>query len=402
MTDASPPFRRILGNLDFETSLARARRPQPALPRTVRLGLSALATLLRVFAREGDRLWTPLRVEADRVPSVPGVAKVHLESGPLHQLPPAEAVLAWGMAPEVERYCSPCPRTISSPARTSTPLQKEIWQGPFPTAQAAARVNHRSFFLDTVEGLGRVLPGTRMVHSLAELDHHLARGGAGAAVEDRWVLKASCSAAGRDRLLGKGNHLPAGPSRQRAARLFQHHEALLFEPWMERIGDFGCTARVTPAGVRLLGIHRQAVDGYGRFRGLIVEPISTERPGPVTPVERNELIEVVQAVGIRLRGAGYVGPFGLDGWWFRDRQSTVRFHPLGEINARCTFGLALHVLAARLEAAGEPVGALRFRLGRGRIPSPGPKRPGRILPLLLESRDDPTLAWVQVTPPGNH
>ena len=53
-------IRRILANLLAEDDLAGRRRTLP--PRTVLETVARMAPLLRVFAREGDRLWSPALV----------------------------------------------------------------------------------------------------------------------------------------------------------------------------------------------------------------------------------------------------------------------------------------------------------------------------------------------------
>ena len=49
-----------------------------------------------------------------------------------------------------------------------------------------------------------------------------------------------------------------------------------------------------------------------------------------------------ESIAEALRQAGYLGPFGIDAWHWRRPDGTVVFHPLGEINARMTFGLVEH------------------------------------------------------------
>ncbi|MES1210996.1 MAG: hypothetical protein ABUL63_01550, partial [Acidobacteriota bacterium] len=82
--------RRILGNLLAEADLARLtatdprrRRHRPP-PGTVLRTASRMAARLRVFAREGDLLWTP----AD---------------GPLDALAPTAELLAWCETPDSVR-----------------------------------------------------------------------------------------------------------------------------------------------------------------------------------------------------------------------------------------------------------------------------------------------------------
>ena len=59
------PWRLIVGNLDCESDFAHALdpfRPRPALSSDALAAIAGATTLLRVFAREGDRLWTPAPV----------------------------------------------------------------------------------------------------------------------------------------------------------------------------------------------------------------------------------------------------------------------------------------------------------------------------------------------------
>jgi len=392
--------RRLIGNLDFEESLAGGDRPTLSL--RVRRGLSGIATLLRVLAAPSDRLWTPHRVDAVRLPVIPGVPPILLESGPLESASPeVSATMAWGETEAVARLraagenATGVDRAVEPPATAEAPLHERVWQGPFPTAEAARRVNHRGFGLALAGRLGLALPGVRMVSSPAELEAHLRAGGASPA-GGRWVLKGAYSAAGRDRLRGTGRELPTGASLSRARRLFERHDALLFEPWFERELDVGCAAWVARGEVRLLGLHRLEVDGYGRFRGLTVALGGPERSLGLDSIELEVLAETVQSVGGQLRESGYLGPFGLDAWRYRDARGVRGFHALGEINARFTIGLLVHALVERLEDADVRGRSFRFRLGR----EPDLRRlrsaDGRIVPLLEAGTDDPTQAWIEV------
>jgi hypothetical protein len=69
------------------------------------------------------------------------------------------------------------------------------------------------------------------------------------------------------------------------------------------------------------------VDVKGQFAG--VELIDETPPG---------MMEAIEGAGRALSQAGYVGPFGIDAWEYRTPNG-IAFNPLGEINARMTFGL---------------------------------------------------------------
>jgi hypothetical protein len=196
-----------------------------------------------------------------------------------------------------------------------------------------------------------------MVESLAELVRILPSS------PSAWVVKAPLSASGRSRYIErKGPLLPDAKSRRTVERLFETHGPLLFEPWMERTADFGCSALLTKSELRIVGFHRQAVDIKGQFAGI---ELPAEMP--------KGMGKIVEGVAGALRREGYVGPFGIDAWSYDNT-----FHPLGEINARMTFGLVAWALAERL---GIERLALRF----------GSVAPAGAIPLLAGNPS----AWIE-------
>jgi hypothetical protein len=237
-----------------------------------------------------------------------------------------------------------------------------LWHLPTAPPFVVAKVHHRAFHLQIAEELGCALPGARMVESMAELDRILAS--PPSASPSAWVVKAPLSASGRSRYIErKGPLLLAPKSRRTVERLFEMHGPLLFEPWMERMADFGCSALLTESELRIVGFHRQAVDIKGQFAGIEL------------PVEMPEgMGEVIERVAGALRREGYVGPFGIDAWSYVNG-----FNPLGEINARMTFGLVAWALAVRL---GIERLALRF----------GSEVPAGAIPLLAGSPS----AWIEI------
>jgi hypothetical protein len=177
-----------------------------------------------------------------------------------------------------------------------------------------------------------------MVESLAELDRVLRE------APPAWVVKAPLSASGRSRYIEKGGPALIDPkSRRTVERLFDHHGPLLFEPWMERTADFGVSALLGPE-LKVVGIHGQKIDRKGQFVGIDLDP-------DLSPQDRGRLLETAEAVAEKLRNAGYVGPFGIDAWRYRAKTGTA-LHPLGEINARMTFGLVAWARHGRLESGG--------------------------------------------------
>jgi hypothetical protein len=319
----------IVGNLDFE---------DPQLPSGVRRAISAAATLLQVFAEPGACLWTPAPVDAGRVVD----CRVKLVSGPL---PPAATVVAWA---ETE--------LVRAARRGSA--------AAIPSPEIVRRVNHRAFAFALAQQLGLALPGAQLIDDLAQLRPN----------HDSWVVKAPMSAAGRGRLRRRGRELdPAG--RVRAERLLRRHGQLLYEPWMERTGDFACLGTVSERGLALAGCHHLITDRQGGFRGITITP-DLVVPG---------LDVVAGEVARALSAAGYRGPFGIDGYRYIDSTGRERLQLLSEINARYTFG---HVARALAEAYGRP--RLTLRLAT----APEPIAADATV-LLRPASDDPTTAWLE-------
>jgi len=315
--------RRILGNLLAEDDLARLtatdprRRRYRPLPNTVLRTAARMATQLRVFAREGDRLWTPAP-----------------ENGPLDALSPTPELLAWCETPDTVRL-----RTAPRPAVIpwAEPLHELVWHLPVAPPPVVAAVHHRSFHLRVAEELGCALPCAQMVESMAELDRLLRARNA----PQTWVVKSPLSASGRDRSIERqGPALSDPKSRRTVERLIERSGPLLFEPWMDRVADYGCAALLTATELKIVGIHRQQVDLKGQFAGIELEATLSEQ-------DRDRFLEVVEGVASALRREGYVGPFGVDAWSYRQADGSVTFHPLGEINARMTFGLVAWAAAGR-------------------------------------------------------
>jgi hypothetical protein len=335
--------RRIVANLLWEDDLA-PRRTHPS--RSALETASGFGTLLRAFAQDGDHLWTPSPVDPERMLEVPGVSRPILESGPLDALPPAEATLAWGGVP------------------------------------IAAAVHHRAFCLQVAEALGLALPGSQMVESLSALDRLLASPRA----PRTWVLKAPLSASGRNRYIERhGPRISDPRSRRTVERLFESHGPLLFEPWMNRTADFGVSAQLAPSGLSIVGVHGQNVDIKGQFAGIDLQPVLSE-------AERARLLETVESVASALDRAGYAGPFGIDAWRYRKESGEEILHPLGEINARMTFGLVAWTLSERV------AGTVRLRFGRG-LPAEAGGKDCKIVPLLAPGSVKGSAAWIEGASP---
>lgn len=355
----------ILGNLDVEQDMAAAlppcQRPRggaETLPAAARRAIAAFATLLRVCARPNDRLWIAEPIDPQVMCEVPGLPRPELLSGPLtRHLEGSGEVLAWGESERISAYRTPAAKPSQTRRRVASevaglPLSERLWHLPRARPSVVAETHHRAFAWRLAKDLGIALPGAAMVRDMASLETSLCS--LARSQDTPWVVKAPLSAAGRDRIWGRGP-CPDDTTRRSLHRLFNRWPEALLEPWMERLDDFGASAVVTVGGVELLGMHGQCVDRKGRFQGVEIWPSGwvehlPAHPWPSSRARRFE--EIVQQVGLRLLEAGYEGPFGIDGFRYRRPDGGLAWNMLGEINVRLTFGcigrLMVQQLADRL------------------------------------------------------
>ncbi len=370
---------RIVGNLDCETAYSRSASGRSAarlaLSQGVRRRLAALSTILRVLAPDATptRLRTLEPVDPARLPTIAGIPDVTLEYESSERAARDDDAprLPWGETDADPRI----PRPQAESTRSS--LVDALWTLPPASVGAAAIANSRATLLDVADALDERLPGARLVRSLDELDACLA-----ASATSRWVVKAIWSAAGRDRVRGSGADFDRPDDRTYAARLLERDGALLFEPWMNRIADVACSALVDDSGVRILGAHTLVVDAYGRFEGIAIDDDSP----PLEAPSHDRLVRATRQAAEHLAAIGYRGPIGVDAWTYRDPDGNARFHALGEINARLTFGIVARAAIERLDLA-----AGRLVLGRGDAPA-------NAIPLLAAGPADDTAAWIEIAP----
>lgn len=283
----------LLGNLDCEAAWAGV-----ALPQAVRRRISLYATLFAACApaEEHHAIWVPAAIDPARLLAAPGWT------------PPVVHVLHGGAA--------------------AAPRFDLAWADP-----GARLTNDRAATLAIAQSLGVALPGAQIVASLDELD-----AAAAALAGQPWICKARWTAAGRDRARGTG--APTGELRSRIARLFARFGALVFEPWLDRVGDFGVCGEVTGAGVEVHPPHRLHSDARGGFTGIELAAVD---PAIAEPLRAT----AAAAAQLTADRTGYRGPFAVDAFVYRDGAGE-RLHPLCELNARHTFGWIARALAHRL------------------------------------------------------
>ncbi len=333
----------LIANLDCE----RAWAGLPAHESPLRERLSALGALMAVLAAPGDALWTRAPVDAARIaPALDGCGASFV-SGAL----PASAdepAVAWGATDEVVHLTR---------------------------VRSSARAGDRRTQLEWATARGCALPGARTIRDESELHRHLDADGAAASATGHWVVKAPHGTAGRARLRGSGLRL-RDQDRPRFERLVAAHGILVFEPWMDVVAEFGVEAHIESGGVCIDGVHRQTLRGGGA--------VSAIEPLPSDPQAHAVLLDGAAWVGEKLLGLGYSGPFGVDSYRHRDAAGSLQLHPVGEINARVTFGRIARAAVDRLGAPG-----MSLHLG-----DENGSRPRDCVPLVLPAPPDGVGAWL--------
>jgi hypothetical protein len=346
----------VVGNLDCELAWAGGG----ALPRHVAAKLAAAATVARAVVPDGAscELWAPGPVDGARCPAVVGS-------------PP------WRVVDAVASAAIPWGATAAVPPREA--VVDGTWRDQLaalaPAVDAARAASDRRLAHALAARLGCAMSGSRTITTVDELAAHLA-----ALAPAAWVVKAPLTAAGRDRVRRRGPALDAATA-TRVGRLLARFGALVFEPWLDRIADFGQPGLVTGASSwRLLPAHVLHSDATGGFAGITIP--ADDDLAAISAAHRARLADVATAIAAELAALAYRGPFTIDAF-VHSGATGDHLVPLVEINPRLTFGLVARAWSERLATP------LTLRLAE----SPPP--PGALI-LLTPSSDDPTAAWLEL------
>ncbi len=218
--------------------------------------------------------------------------------------------------PTVGLCWCPTPTALALLAKRGLPA------APCPSFEIVQKVNHRRFCFE----LGAALPGTAWLEDRTAIETALAD------KKGAWVLKRPHSLAGSGRRIVRDGHLNAGDQRWIEASV--RHSGVVLEPWVETVGELVAHGYLGRGGEVTLGdVCVQRVDRHGRWLGTEVNPSI-----PVS--DRESMHASARNVAMALAREGYFGPFGIDGYRYRDGHE-VRLNPLSEINARYTTGWAV-------------------------------------------------------------
>lgn len=215
---------------------------------------------------------------------------------------------------------------------------------PSVSLETIRRVNSKLWSHALEQELGLAMKGAFAATGFAELLEAVA--GACPLDGDKWVIKNPFGFAARERVLGRGPHLE-GAQATWARRQFAKGHTLIFQPWLERVREYGVTLEIKPGGgIKLLGISDLQTNGAGTGTGYLLGR-------KIDPQRLTELEEIARVVGARLFREGYVGPAGVDAL-----EHTRGLHPLLEINARYTMGF----VALAVERSLNPQSPILWRL----------------------------------------
>jgi hypothetical protein len=190
--------------------------------------------------------------------------------------------------------------------------------------EVVARVNSKLWSHALEVEKGWALEGAAVVRTPGELASAAERACPGA--QDKWVVKSPYGFAARDRVLGRGPSVEWAQGAW-AARRFARGEALVFQPWLEVVREYGVVAEVGRDGShRVHGVSDLRTNGAGTGTGYVLGR-------PPAPARMAELEGVAAFVCARLHAEGYDGPVGVDAL-----EHAGGLHPLLEVNARYTMG----------------------------------------------------------------
>ncbi len=216
----------------------------------------------------------------------------------------------------------PTPRALMALARAGATRL------PVPDFEVLRRVNDRRFSLE----LGATLPGQCLVSTLDEVIAALAQ----PSPRGNWLLRRPHGFAGRGRRRVRPDEVLTDARKWIDASLRQYG-ALVAEPWVERIADFGLHGHVSTSGQIVLGeptLQTTTEDGTWLQTRRV-------RSGELGRDEAYSLARAASAAGEALIRAGYFGPFGIDAFRWRDENGKPHWNPRCEINARYSMGWAV-------------------------------------------------------------
>ena len=275
------------------------------------LELAALEGVRRYEPRKGVRLAMGAHVEV--------LAASLLGPGDLLVDEASPAGIARGLRGRA--FC-PTPRALAVLERTGAEPE------PHPPLEVLRRVNSRAF----ASSLGATLPGAAFVTAPGVARAMLR---AVPVVGNGWRVKHAFGMAGRNQRIVTPSALDEGALAFLRVGLLKG--GVQIEPNVAIDAEYAVHGMLDRDGSLVVGaVMRQRCDAQGAW--VATEPIPPDREGHDAIVDR--MTEEARGVARALGEAGYFGPFGVDGYTYRDRANVQRLQPRSDINARYSMGFA--------------------------------------------------------------
>jgi hypothetical protein len=305
--------RLFYGNFDFEESLANSRRGQRK--QTTKRLLAELACAWIAVAEDGDRIWSPVPIEARFTEDLreAGWPAFRIVSDP-DEVPRASKFVPWGWTDESLAFGESLGATFHAP-----PLK------------SVRRVNSRQFSFELAQTFEDLLPGRAVARSTDELSDAVER-----LLEagNRALVKTEFSHAGRNRWIADPGLRRCGHSLQRwATSRIADGQRLYVEPWLNAVAEAGLQFEILPSGqITFVGTAEMICGPHGTYAGSLVTASSDS-------LHRwTEAIEIGRSVCRAAADEGYFGPLGVDAMWYRQADGRIALRSVQEINARWTMG----------------------------------------------------------------
>lgn len=176
------------------------------------------------------------------------------------------------------------------------------------------------------------LPGSRICADLEAVDAILQSAAParapGAAHAPTWLLRASLTTAGRDRLVAGGKADQVLQFARRALASGPLH----VEPFVDIVDEFALHGWLTRAGHLSRGevLRQEVTSGVWRSSHAATE---------ADPLDK--IVEAFERAADGLQRLGYYGPFGIDAFTWLDGAGALQFHGPSDVNARYTMSFAL-------------------------------------------------------------
>ncbi len=207
-----------------------------------------------------------------------------------------------------------------------------------PPLDVLRRVNSRAF----ASSLGATLPGAAFVTAL-----EVARATLRAAppVGSGWRVKHAFGMAGRNQRVFTPTTMGEETEEMDEGALAFLRVGLAkggvqIEPNVAIEAEYAMHGMLAQGGSVILGaLVRQRCDAHGAWlatEAIAVRGAMREEEGEVA----ERMTEEARTVTGALAGAGYFGPFGVDGYTYRDGAGVLHLQPRSEINARYSMGFA--------------------------------------------------------------